>query len=86
MKKVKIISLLVAVIIPFLLNISIISSNGKVEEVFVNVNTGFASADGQCYLSIATCRCMCDLQVGYYCAAKCIVSGQECEYYDDQNQ
>ncbi len=86
MGKFKIISVVAAVALLLLLNFSIISSNGKVEEVLVSINTESASGDGQCYLSIATCRCMCNLQVGYYCAAKCIVSGQECEYYDDQNQ
>lgn len=86
MKKIKIISVIGAVALLLSLNFSIISSNGRVEEMYVSANPDMALADGQCYLSIATCRCMCDLQVGYYCAAKCIVSGQECEYYDDQNQ
>ncbi len=86
MKTMKRISLLMAVAILFSLNVTMQISDGKVKELVFAPTPDQAMADGQCYLSLATFRCMCDMQVGYYCSAKCITPGQECEYYDDLEQ
>lgn len=65
------------------LNVNMNTRDGKVEELAIDPTPELAMADGQCYLSLSTYRCMCDMQVGYYCGARCITPGQECEYYND---
>ncbi len=66
MKKIKIISVIGAVTLLLLLNFSIISSNGKVEEMYVAVDPELAIADGQCKFFELFCDCCCDMGT-YYC-------------------
>ena len=79
MKKIKIISVVGAVALLLLLNFSIINSNGKVEEMFVSVNTELASADGQCYLRQFDWSCYCQPEWGGYCLARCVSPGSRCD-------
>ena len=83
MKKLKIISVVAAVAILLLLNISIISSNGKLEEMYVSVNPELASADEQCklfeYFGVCHCRygeiycLLANCPAGYLCDANIVV-------------
>jgi len=71
MGKFKIISVVAAVALLLLLNFSIISSNGKAEEMYVSVNPELASADGQCkYLGFFN-DCYCEVGTTYCIAAYC---------------
>jgi len=83
MKKLKIILFFAAAVILLLLNISIISSNGKVEEMYVSVNPELASAEEQCKLFeyFAVCHCrygevyclLAHCPSGYLCDADIVV-------------
>jgi len=71
MKKIKIISVIGAVALLLLLNFSIISSNGKIEEMYVSATPELASADGQCkYLGIFN-DCYCEVGTTYCIVAYC---------------
>jgi len=71
MKKIKVILLTATVVVLLVLNISTISSNGKVEEMYVSVNPELASADGQWkYLGLFN-DCYCDVGTSYCIAAYC---------------
>lgn len=71
MKRIKIISVVAAVIILLLLNISIISSNGKVEEMYVSVNPEVVVADSQCKLFEYFGQCHCQYGQMYCLLANC---------------
>ncbi len=79
MKKIKIISVIGAVALLLLMNFSIISSNGKVEEMYVSATPELASADGQCYLRQSDWSCYCQPEWGGYCLARCVSPGLKCE-------
>ena len=79
MKKIKIISVICAVALLLLLNFSIISSNGRVEEMYVSANPDMALADGQCYLRQSDWSCYCQPEWGGYCLARCVSPGLKCE-------
>jgi hypothetical protein len=71
MKKIKIISVIGSVALLLLLNFSIISRNGKVDEMYGSVKPELASADGQCkYLGIFN-DCYCEVGTTYCIAAYC---------------
>ena len=83
MKKINIISVIGAVALLLLLNFSIISSNGKVEEMYVSATPELASADEQCklfeYFSVCHCRygeiycLLANCPAGYLCDALIVV-------------
>lgn len=60
------------------LNISINSSNGKVEEMYLSSMPEQAVAEGQCWLSYACGICTCPDQRDIACAAICHGSGVTC--------
>lgn len=67
MKKIKIILLTATVVVLVVLNISVISSNGNVEEVYLGLMPENALADGQCWLEYGSVLCFCDIQYGPLC-------------------
>jgi len=78
MKRIKIITVAAAVVILLLLNVSITSSNGKVEEMYLSSEPELALAEGQCWMRLDGSACICDMIVGPACVALCISSGQGC--------
>jgi hypothetical protein len=85
MKKIRIISVVDAVVLLLLLNFSLISSNGKVEEMYVSVNTVVAGADGQCKLVEILSDCYCEIGTVYCLLAHC-GSGAVCSPDVEVNQ
>ena len=85
MNKIKIISVIGAVALLLLLNFSIISSNGKVEEMYVSVTPELASTDGQCKLVEILGNCYCNLGTVYCLLSHC-GSGAICISDDESNQ
>jgi hypothetical protein len=79
MKKLKIILVVTAAVVLLILNISIISRNGKVEEMYLSANPDMASVDGQCYLRQSDWSCYCQPEWGGYCLARCVSPGLKCE-------
>jgi len=67
MKKIKFVSVMVVLGALLLLNVSVNSSNGNVEEVYLGLMPENVLAEGQCWLEYGSALCYCDIQYGPLC-------------------